>query len=78
VIDMSKEKSFLKNSYLNQDDSSSLLEGTALNPQFSMVDHVTTVPTETYTGDSVNENKQIEEANYEIASNEIGQSNENL
>jgi hypothetical protein len=30
-----------------------------------------------YTGDSINEHTEIEEANLEIAQNEIGQSNEN-
>jgi hypothetical protein len=71
---MKENKSFLNNTNLNNQNSIAM--DTVLNPQFTMADRPIT-PTEMYTGDSINEHKAIEEANYDFAEGEIGQSNQN-
>jgi hypothetical protein len=71
VKGMNKDKSFLSVSQEKE-----VIKDTALNPQFSMAEQPFAT-TEMYTGDSINEHTEIEEANLEIAQNEIGQSNEN-
>jgi hypothetical protein len=74
VKGMKKNKSFLSNTYISQEKE--VIKDTPLNPQFSMAEQPFST-TEMYTGDSVDQHTEIEEANYEIAEGEIGQSNEN-
>ncbi|OZM57317.1 hypothetical protein CIB95_07580 [Lottiidibacillus patelloidae] len=71
---MNKDKSFLRDTFISEEKD--VIKDTALNPQFSMAEQPFTT-TEMYTGNSINEHTDMEEANLEIAKSEIGQNIEN-